>query len=385
MIQVQDYKKLAAQRQLEERITNLNKARENVLRELTDLGLEVGFDRLVSGGRVDFETLERDRKMIAKLQEENYSSLLDQQVRDVIAQAREGSKFVRLERKLAKNPDYLLSLNLSALQEEQVAYQKRQLEVFDYLVKHFSQFEQIGQMENLPEAGVRFFEQVVSVLVGQMTDLVKNARELRKQIASQSKLLAKLKRREQRELELIHAEVGKNLTDDDIGSPALIEQNQAYQELLAQIRSVSMLKTSLLNQLNNLFDQGIARLYDLDQELGSIVGQNQATRELLFTLKNDQTVWVVKDLQDHISHLLNDFDQSIAQVLVNELERRFDDGPLDKSRRKVFGDVLEQVLEFQEYLGQIMGDSRQVIVSNLDDLENARAKFGRLVLDFYSK
>ena len=180
-------------------------------------------------------------------------------------------------------------------------------------------------------------------------------------------------------------QVGKNLTDDEIGSPALVEQNAAYQDLLAKIRSCQALKTSLLNQLNNLFDQGIQALNDLREQLTSIVGQNQTTREILFALKNDQTERSLHELTVHVKDRLDDFDRNIAQILVSELGRKFDEGPMDAKRRRVFGEVVEEVLEFQEYLGQIMSDSAQVIASNLDDLENARAKFGRLVLDFYQK
>ena len=385
MSAILDYKKLSARRSLEEQILNLNAAREKVLKDLNNLGVAVDFEKVVAGGRIDAATLEHDEKLIERLQEENYHAMLERQVNDVIAQAREGSKFVRLERKLAVNPEFLMEMNLTPLQEEQINYQKKQLEVFDYLVKHFSQFEQLGEMNNLPESGEKFFQNVVTVLVGQMSELVAAARDLRGQINRESKLLAKLKRREQRELELIHAQVGKNLTDDEIGSPALLEQNAAYQDLLAKIRSCQALKTSLLNQLNNLFDQGIQSLTDLREQLTSIVGQNQTTREILFALKNDQTERSLHELIVHIKDRLDDFDRNIAQILVSELGRKFDEGTMDAKRRRAFGEVVEEVLEFQEYLGQIMSDSRQVISSNLDDLENARAKFGRLVLDFYQK
>ena len=243
MSAILDYKKLSARRSLEEQILNLNAAREKVLKDLNNLGVAVDFEKVVAGGRIDAATLEHDEKLIERLQEENYHAMLERQVNDVIAQAREGSKFVRLERKLAVNPEFLMEMNLTPLQEEQINYQKKQLEVFDYLVKHFSQFEQLGEMNNLPESGEKFFQNVVTVLVGQMSELVAAARDLRGQINRESKLLAKLKRREQRELELIHVQVGKNLTDDEIGSPALVEQNAAYQDLLAKIRSCQALKT----------------------------------------------------------------------------------------------------------------------------------------------
>ncbi|MBQ6450236.1 hypothetical protein IJJ08_05065 [bacterium] len=374
---VLDYRQLAKQKQLEIRIATLNQARENVLGRMREIGLSVP-DVAVPGGRVDIETLAQEQKLINHLQEKTYTDMLAQQAQDLIEQAREGSRFVALERQLTAHPETLEKVNFAPLQEEQSQYQLKQLEIFDYLTKHFSQFNSM-EVQGLPESGAKFFDQVVRATIDKMSSLVDEGRALQQQIAEKTKKLAKLKRREQRELEQIHAEAGRG---DDEGGEELVRQNQAYKELLAEIRATTVLRTSLLNQTNNLIDQGIEQLHRIDIHLGSIVGQNQTTREILFGLKTENEVWQTRQLQKTVAELLLDFDRQVAQVLITEVGKRFEGAEIPPEDRRFWRDLVEEVIQFQEYLGQIMGDSQQVIEGNLDDLENARVKFGRLVLDF---
>ncbi|MBQ6154922.1 hypothetical protein IJI99_03560 [bacterium] len=95
-----DYQKLARQKQLNMRIDELNRAREKVLDELESLGVELPAEEIVRGGQVDPEALEQEKKFIAKLQADTYEQLQQQQADDLVTQAREGSRFVVLERRL---------------------------------------------------------------------------------------------------------------------------------------------------------------------------------------------------------------------------------------------------------------------------------------------
>ncbi|MBQ6436427.1 hypothetical protein IJJ27_02590 [bacterium] len=376
-----DYQKLARQKQLNMRIDELNRAREKVLDELESLGVELPAEEIVRGGQVDPEALEQEKKFIAKLQADTYEQLQQQQADDLVTQAREGSRFVVLERRLKEHPDLLAKVNWAPLQTEQEDYIGKQLEIFDYLLKHFTQFASV-EVEKLPEAGEKFYAQVVEAVTAQMEELVQTGRSLQAQIEEKSKRLAKLRRREQRELEIIHAEIGKNLTDDDIGSKALVEQNAQYQELLSEIKVVQALKTSLLNQAIILVDEGIVRLQHINEALTSIVGQNRMTREILFELKTKNKVWDREKLREYVQEALVEFDQKIALMVDEQLEQRYGEGELTAQAKKNFAEMIEEIISFQEYLGQIMGDSAQIIGGNVDDLENARIKYGRLVLDF---
>lgn len=376
---VLDYRQLAKQKELEMRIATLNQAREKVLGRMKEIGLDVP-EVKVADGRVDLETLEAEQKMVSQLQEETYSQMLVQQAHDLIEQAREGSRFVQLKRKLMAHPEILEKINCTSLQEEQNQYHVKQLEIFDYLAKHFSQFNSM-EVKGLPESGVKFFEQVVKATIEKMESLVDEGRELQRQIGEKTKKLAKLHRREQRELERIHAETGRGMDESDNGEE-IVRQNQTYKEILSEIRATTFLRTSLLNQANNLIDQGIEQLHRIDIHLASIVGQNQTTRELLFKLKTENEIWETRALQKYIGEVLVDFDRQVAGVLVAEVGKRFEDEEIKPEERRFWRELLEEVIQFQEYMGQIMGDSQQVIEGNLDDLENARIRFGRCVLDF---
>jgi len=376
---VLDYRQLAKQKELEMRISALNQAREKVLGRMREIGLSSP-DVALPGGRVDLETLGEEQKKVRELQEETYQQMLVQQAQDLIDQAREGSRYVLLKRKLTANPKLLEKVNCGPLQEEQNQYQVKQLDIFDYLAKHFGQFQSM-EVEGLPESGARFFQQVVSVVVEKMEQLVTEGKELQRQIGEKTKKLAKLQRREQRELERIHEESGNAATDAGSGEE-LLRQNQTYKDIRADIRATTIVRTSLLNQTNNLIDQGIEQLHRIDIHLGSIVGQNQTTRELLFQLKTENEIWETRALQKYVGEVLVDFDRQVAGVIVAEIGKRFESGEIKPEQRREWRQLLEEVIQFQEYLGQIMGDSQQVIEGNLDDLENARMKFGRCVLDF---
>jgi len=375
---VLDYRQLAKQKELEMRIATLNQAREKVLGRMREIGLSVP-EVSVNGGRVDLDTLAAEQQLVQQLQEETYDQMLVQQAHDLIDQAREGSRYVLLKRQLTANPKVLEKVNCTPLQEEQNQYHVQQLEIFDYLAKHFSQFQSM-EVEGLPESGVRFFEQVVSVVIEKMEGLVTEGRELQRQIGEKTKKLAKLRRREQRELERIHEESGQTL--DSASGEELLKQNQTYKDIRSEIRATTIVRTSLLNQTNNLIDQGIEQLHRIEIHLGSIVGQNQTTRELLFQLKTENEVWETRALQKYVGEVLVDFDRQVASVIIAEVGKRFESGEIKPEDRRVWRQLLEEVIQFQEYLGQIMGDSQQVIEGNLDDLENARVKFGRCVLDF---
>jgi hypothetical protein len=383
MIKTKDYKKLAQYQQLELEIADLNKLREKVLHELDELEVKLQPDKVISGGRVDQETLDKELKLIDEYKRGIGDSLRACQVNDVLKQAMEGSRFVRLERKLRAHPELVQKKNLEAIQIEQLAYQKKQLEVFDYLEKHFAQFEVMDLTVALPDAGKKFFSQIVVMVATQMKDLVIRGRVLNGLLDRKMKQLVKLKRREQRELARIHDEVGKNLTDRVVGSSVLVKKNQGYQRLLQEIEVMEKLKMTLLNQINVLFDMGIEQLGVLVKKLKSIVGQNQVTRGILYQLKDNRKKWQAVVLSDEIKKRLGEFDEQISALLVGELERRYDDGEMKAAALENFRGLVEEVLEFQEYLGQVMVDSYSVLRSNLDDLERQRWEYGRLVLDFF--
>jgi hypothetical protein len=385
MIKTKDYKKLAHYRQLELEIADLNRLREGVLRELGELDVKLQGDKVVSGGRVDQGTLDKELKLIDEYKLKVGTNLLAHQVDDVLKQAMEGSRFVRLERKLRAYPELVQKKNLEVIQVEQLAYQKKQVEIFDYLEKHFTQFEVMDLTVTLPDAGKKFFSQIVAVVVAQMRDLVIKGRGLSGLLERKIKRLLKLKRQEQRELAKIHDEVGKNLTDNAVGSPALVKKNQNYQRLLSEIKVVEEVKTTLLNQINVLFDMGIEQVEVLVKKLKSITGQNQVTRGILYQLKDSKRKWKASELTAEIKKRLGEFDEQVSELLVTEIERRYDDGEMKAAALEDFRELVEEVLEFQEYLGQVMADSYSVLRSNLDDLERQRWEYGRLVLDFFEK
>jgi hypothetical protein len=378
-----DYKKLAKCRDLDHEIADLNLLREKVLRRLGDLGVGLDQDRIVQGSRVDTETLEQELKLLAQRQSETESDLLAQQVTDVLAQAREGSRFVHLQRNLENKPELVRAKHLNKIQAEQEHYQKKQWEIFDYLHKHFSQFEVADLSVTLPDAGRKFFAQVVAVVTQCTDDFGKKSRELKQAIDKKQKKIIKLRRQEQRALEHIHEEVGKNLTDNEIGSPALVKKNQNYQQLLKEINTEEILRTALLNQYNILLDKGITQLTVLTKRLKSITGQNQVTRGILYTLKVQNQVWHTKALKREVQNKLKEFDPVIAELLSEEIDRRYDAGEMGERTRENFAALMDEVLEFQEYLGQVIVDSYQLLTSNLDDLERNRFEYGQCVLDFF--
>jgi hypothetical protein len=342
-------------------------------------------DRVVQGNRADADMLEQETKLLDLRQNETETDLLLQQVEDVLAQAREGSRFFRLSRCLKKNPELVRAKHLDKIQVEQERYQKKQWEVFDYLLKHFSQFEAADLAVALPDAGKKFFVQIVAVVTECMGDLTKKGQELAQAIAVKHKKIIKLRRQEQHALERIHEEIEKNLTDNEIGSPALVKRNQSYQQLLKEIKTEEVLKTTQLNQYNILLDKGIEQLNIVAKRLKSITGQNQVTRGILYALKMQNQVWQTKKLKREVWLKLKEFDASVAELLIEEIERRYDAGEMNERARENFAELMEEILQFQEYLGQVMVDNYQLLVSNLDDLERARWEYGKLVLDFFSK
>jgi hypothetical protein len=68
-----------------------------------------------------------------------------------------------------------------------------------------------------------------------------------------------------------------------------------------------------------------------------------------------------------------------------EVAKRYGENEMDGRMRADFAEMVGEVLEFQEYLGQIMVDSRQMLEGSIDDLERERRKYGRMVLDFFAK
>lgn len=385
MILAQDYKALARKKQTEMRVSSLNAAREEVLRDLDKLGVKWVDGEISKGGRVDRETLEKEINVIDKLMVQTAEEMLQQQVKDMLAQAREGSSYVALRRRLQKEEDLLQKKDLSELRDEQLVYQKKQLEIFDYLEKHFAQFDTLEIKVSLPEAGEKFFAKVVDEVKLQMRQVVKKGRDLQSLLGQQAKKLDKLKRQEQREAERIHLEIRKNLGENEVGSQVLIDENKAYQKLLEEIHMAQLLKTSLSNQVNTLIDLGMEELENFIKVLQTIIGQNQATREILYRLKDEMSWWEVEKLKGKIAEAIGDFDQKVVKMLHEEIDKRYGEGIMSEEMVNDFADLMEQVLDFQEYLGQIMLDTKQVMVSNFDDLWMARQNYGRLVLGFFAE
>lgn len=380
-----DYKKVAKQKQLAFQIEDWQRQREKLLANLSDLGVKLG-DDVPSGQAIAVDMLEHELKQLKTFQANAQANFLTTQVSDVLRQAREGSRYIQLKRALAKHPQAVKSKNLSKLHEEQMHYQRRQLEIFDYLYKHFSQFEVMDFGANLPDVGKKFFAQIVVVIKAEIKELVEKSRRLLVGSEQQNKKLAKLRRQSQRNLEYLQAEINHSLVDGQTQtSNVIVKKNQDGKRLKAEIANLEALQTSFLNQINLWLDLGISQLKLLSQQLKTIVDQNQVVRGLLYELKDNNQLWQQEELRQKITQMFADFDQQLALTLNQSIEKRFAVSLQSEVERESFKEIVEELLQFQEYLGQVMMESYTLVQGNLDDLEKARCDYGILVLNFYGE
>lgn len=383
IVKTVDYKKVAKQKQLAFQIEDWQKQREKILANLSSLGVKLGEDT-PAGQAIASELLEKELKQLKTLRSNAQANFLTTQVADVLRQAREGSRYIQLKRQLAKHPQAVKSKNLLKLHEEQMHYQRRQLEIFDYLYKHFSQFEAMDFGANLPDVGKKFFAQIVVVIKAEIKELVDKSRRLLTGSEQQNKKLAKLRRQSQRNLEYLQAEINNSLVDGQTQtSSTIVKKNQDAKRLKEEIANFEALQTSFLNQINLWLDLGISQLKLLVQQLKTIVDQNQVIRGLLYELKDNNQAWQQEELKQKISQMFADFDQQLALTLNQAMEKRFDADLQSEVERESFREIVEEVLQFQEYLGQIMMESHTLVQGNLDDLEKARFDYGVFVLNFY--
>lgn len=378
-----DYNKLAKRKNLEIQADNLNRAREKTLDELSDLGVKMGETSELRGA-VDQTALEQELTKIAELKNQTKEWLQQQEVNDVLNQAREGSRLAKLERRLQAEPELLQEMDLSDLQQEQINYQRRALEIVDYLAKYFSQFTMEMKVE-LPDAGVRFFDEVATNIQAKMQMWVEQVKELQIQIAQEQKKLQKNEHQEQRILHYLQDEIGEQLEEKDYALGELLTQNSEYQDLLREVADLKVLIKSQLNEINFLLSETIEFLTQQKQVIASVVSQNRVTREILAKLKTNENPWQLDELKKKIAAELEGFDGRVTEVLLAEMDKRFERQSFGEQKKEEFLALVEEIIDFQEYLGQIFADSLQVIQSNCEDLADKRADFGKLVLDEMSQ
>ena len=194
-----------------------------------------------------------------------------------------------------------------------------------------------------------------------------------------------MRRQLQRSLEHIQAEIDKNLSSGLTKTSQLInKKNKDCRRLKNEIANLEALRASSLNQINILLDLGISQLKLLGQKLKTIIDQNQITRGLLYELKDSNKQWQTALLQEKITQMFADFDTQVAHTINLALTKQYDEEIVGTKARESFAQLVEEVLQFQEYLGQVMMDSYTVLSGSIDDLERARFEYGVLVLDFYS-
>lgn len=371
MTKVLDYDRLAKKRDLELKIADLNRARLQALEE---------DQAAVRPVNVDVETLKQEIETVSQNAQETCELLRQQEVNDLLAQAREGSRYIAVERKLMAQPHLLQDMDLTPLQNEQTHYQHQTLEILDYLVKYFAQFQMDDQVA-LPESGVRFFDQVATKLVGELAVNLRDSRELLDSIAQERKNIQKAEHKEQRILRGLQDQISDQLEEKDYSLNELIAQNVDYQALAQEIETEKVLINSQLNEINVLINQSLSLLEEQKEIVGSILGQNKVTRVALAKLKANASSWQRQDLQERVREALQPFDARVEGLLQAEIEKRYDEVLSDPKKEDFFA-LIDEMLSFQEYLGQIFADSFQVLVSNVDDLWQKRANYGKIVLDF---
>ncbi len=377
-----DYNDLAKKKELDERIADLNRARASILRDLQGLTVEIGDKEFLPTEEVDEKTLDQELNLAQSGQDQTVEWLRQQEVRDVLNQAREGSRYIALQRQLLADPSRLQQRNLLPLQDEQMHFQEKANEILDYLVKYFAQFEAETKVA-LPEAGVRFFEQLTSEIEKKLGEILTTMHDLQIAIAKEKKQLQKINHKEKRILANWRRQLESEKTEESALAQILIDDDQ-YQETIQEKKITAVLINSQMNEINILIDRSISVLAEKVATLNSIVGQNRVTRNALGSLRAQAEQEKTKDeILGTIQRNLEAFDIRVAQVLSMEVERRFDE---TRGRMKAgqFIELIDEVIDFQEYLGRIFADSLQVLQSNEEDLRQKRAEYGRLVLDFLS-
>lgn len=379
-----NYNQLAKKKNLEEKIADLNQARQNLLRDLIDEGITLDLPKVLPKETPDEKFLAAELTKIDKQKNQNVQWLRKQEIEDFLNQAREGSRFVALERHWQKKPQLAMELDLFSLQEEQKHYQRQVLETFDYLVKYFAQFEVNNQIA-MPEAAMRFFDQLSTSFTGELQTLLQEGVTLQRAIEQEEKKLAKTAHQIQRKLRLLQEQIGVELSQDREELGDVLAGNTDYQNLLQELEMGKILITAQLNEINLLLDRGIKFLREKKEIATSIVSQNKVTREALGKLKLNEEEATREKILAKIERALGAFDQQVTMVLTAEVQKRFDEGKLDAVKKEILEEIFDEVADFQDYLGQIFVESAQVIESNLDDTEQKRVDYGRFVLNFFAE
>lgn len=347
------YRQLAKEKENNLRLADLTAAREKVLAELEALGINLATSQM-TGGPLDEAAIQQEINQVQAEQAKLTQASLHQQLTDYLQQASEGSVYVALKKRWQTEPKNFLTYNLAALQNEQLHYQDKQLAIFDFLQKHFEQFEQMVNKEMLSMAGKRFLTQVVGEITQELQDLMTQVKTWQASAQKNNKNLLKMETQAKRWQEKLTAEL----------QTGQLESDDKYARLLSEIGLAKQLQTTNLNRINALIDEKITTLETIVAKLNSVVEQNQVTRQILKQLRLERDcpdeTW-----RELVTTRLQDFDEQIAQALLKTRE-------------------IEEILDFQEYLAQIFGDSLQVLTSNLEDLYRERAEYGQVVLEFFS-
>lgn len=381
-----NYNQLAKKKNLEEKIADLNQARQNLLQDLISGGVNLTLPSVLPTETPDQDFLVTELKNLDQQQNKSVEWLRQQELKDFLDQAREGSRFVALERRWQKEPQSAAELELLPLQEEQKRYQNQVVEVFDYLVKYFAQFE-INNQIAMPEAAIRFFDQLSTSLTGELQNILQDVMVLQQTIEQEERKLAKINHQIQRKLRFLQEQIGAKLNQDEEELKSVLAENNDYQSLLQELKTEKILLTAQLNEINLLIDRGINLLQEKKAIIISIVSQNKVTREALNALKrNNEEDLTKKEITQKIKQAVEAFDQQVAAVLLAEVEKHFDEeDKFNLEKKKVWEEILDEVADFQEYLGQIFVESAQVIESNLEDIEQKRADYGRFALNFFTQ
>ncbi len=373
-----NYNQLAKQKELENRLADLGQARQQLISELTDLNPSFSLPAALPSSDNQAELFDQELKYLNQVQQDTLDFLDTQEITDILEQAREGSRFIALERRLAADPAWLKTQDLSQIQNEQVHYQRQVLETFDYLLKYFAQFSDNLQV-TLPQAAERFYNQVVADFASEFATLLQSATSLRTQIDQENKLLQKTQHQLQRHLRNLEEKIDHKLASTSTDFTGVLLKNQDYQTLLSQAKVSRALINSLLNEINLIINQGLSFLTQNQALLESILGQNKVTRQMLdfFTqphLDFDKDTWFAQ-----VDNRLSSFDTQVMAVLRQEIEKHLADRP-DQNQLDKLRAAIEEIIQFQEYLGQIFADSLHVLTSNLADLEQKRSWYGQIVL-----
>ncbi len=378
-----NYNQLAKKKNLEEKIADLNQARQNLLNDLMNEGVTLDLPIVLPTETPDEKFLMAELAKIDNQQNQNVEWLRQQELKDFLNQAREGSRFIALERRWQKKPQILAEIEVSSLQEEQKHYHSQVLESFDYLVKYFAQFEANNQVA-MPEAAMRFFDQLSASFAGELQEILQEAVSLQRTIEQEERKLAKTAHQIQRKLRLLQEQIGVELSQDGEELRAILAENVDYQNLMQEMEIGKILRTAQLNEVNLLINRGISFLEEKREIVLSIVSQNKVTREALGSLKRNEEELTLEQVLQKIERAVGAFDKQVTAVLMAEVQKRFDEGKLDTVKREILGEIIDEVADFQDYLGQIFMESAQVIESNLEDIEQKRADYGRFVLNFFA-